>query len=189
MCLTMSDRKAPVEVGPALEAAADRVGAAAKSYVAPALAIFAIITAALIWEAVGEPLVSALTSNGYYTLKEAAGHIIANLIGDLPTLFLLWGAWELNRFIRTLADSKLWTPAPSNGLFRLGLALVAAGVVAGLVSPILLGIYTGQSAAFQVDPLQLTVLGIGVLLLLVSRLFELAVRVAIQVDQENSQFL
>lgn len=177
-----------------LERTAHAASSVAAKHTLWTLTVFLIAVSAYFWEAVGEPAYSSITSNGYYPIDEALGHVGLNLASSFHTIPLLWGIWELRCFIQSLADGDLWTPRSAERLKRVGYSVIAAGIAALLLSPALLDVVLAiqdetASRSFGYDPLHIALVGVGVLLTFVAWLFGAISSAARMLDQENEQFV
>ncbi len=182
-----SDRGASV-----LERSAASVASLAQRYAQSTSIILLLVTAYYVWEEIGEPVISSLSSNGYYPLDTALGHVGNNLATSIAVVPLLWGAWELRCFLHRLAANELWAAKTSRHLMRVGLAIALAGITALFLSPVLVALVQAEPFSMRnigYDPIYLALIVVGALLYLVARVFTFASQAAQALDAENSQFI
>jgi hypothetical protein len=162
----------------------------AAAYAPWALAIFAVATTAYAWEEILQPILWSLSSDGYYPMSRALGHVRGNLETSMAAIPLLWALWELTAFLRGLAHDGPWRSDAGARLTRVGFAVILASVVAMLVTPAMAGLPDARDAKpWPFDPIHLALVGIGLVLVLVARLLQIAVRTVQRLKQENDQFI
>lgn len=172
-------------------AAAASVAKTAARYAPWSAAIFAIAAFAYLYEEIGQPVFSSLTSDGYYPMPRALGHVRGNLATSLPTVALLWGLWEVRGFINRLARGGLWERAAMMHLTRLGAAIALAGAIAMFVTPLFTATMPAAQDAtpWPFNPLYVALAGLGAIMLLIARLFRIAIDTAESLKRENDQFI
>jgi hypothetical protein len=187
---TVPDADRPEEGDDPLVEAARAVSVRAATYAPWAVAIFAVATAAYAWEEILQPILWSLSSDGHYPMSRALGHVRGNLETSTAAIPLLWGLWELTAFVRGLAHDGPWRSDTAARLARLGLAVILASFVAMVVTPAMSGLADARNAdPWPFDPIHLALVGIGLVLVLVARLLQIAVRTVQRLKQENDQFV
>ncbi|MEO1044682.1 MAG: hypothetical protein AAFX04_04510 [Pseudomonadota bacterium] len=176
----------------ALDRSAASVASLAHRYAQWTSMILLLVTAYYVWEEIGEPVISSLSSSGYYPMDTALGHVANNLATSIAVVPLLWGAWELRCFLHRLAATELWAAATAQHLKRVGIAIALAGLAALFVSPVLVALVHAEPFSIRsidYDPIYLALIVVSALLYLVARVFTFASQAAQALNAENSQFI
>lgn len=103
----------------------------------------------------------------------------------LPMLFYLWAIWTMRQAFGRIADGELFDRVLPALLGRLGFALAGGAFATVLVSPLLewavRGFHRGPYASF--DPAAITLGLVGLLLVVLSRLFSRAAAMQRELDE------
>ncbi len=172
-------------------AAAVSVAKTAARYAPWSLTVFAVTAFVYFAEEIGQPVFYSLTSDGYYPMPQALGHVRGNLATSLPTVALLWALWEVQGFVGRLARGGLWEQAAMAHLTRLGVAVALAGAIAMFVTPLFTATMSAAQNAkpWPFNPLYVALAGLGAIMFLIARLFRIAVTTAEALKRENDQFI
>ncbi|MEO1037301.1 MAG: hypothetical protein AAFX44_17210 [Pseudomonadota bacterium] len=148
------------------------------------LVMFAVF---VIGDAILQPLLWSLTSDGYYPMERAIGHVRDNVLATLPAYPLLYALWVARSYLGHLRLGALLAPASQRAVMNVGIALVAAGLLGALAPPFRSVLY-GQ---IQLDPdmAWLAVGGVGFVIVIVGRVTASIASVALALKRENEQFV
>ncbi|MEL6369290.1 MAG: hypothetical protein AAFR03_01110 [Pseudomonadota bacterium] len=175
----------------AWDLASNRISHRAARYTPWTLIVASLTTVAYVWEELGEPITSTIGSSGYYPLSTALTHVKANLIFSISTIPLLWALWELHFFVVHLSKDGMAYRMAWRHLTRLGFAIGLSGVCQLILSPVLALLLIGDAHRTQwsFSPTGLALIGIGALLVLVSRLLKVTADTASELRDETRQFV
>lgn len=113
------------------------------------------------------------------------------LVAALPAAALIAALWDVRGYLRALADGRLWGPATSRLLARIGDTLQAVAFAGVLAVPNLLRWIGGEPGGLSadLDPGYLALGGLGLLLSLVGRTVGRVVDVAAALKAENEEIV
>ena len=120
----------------------------------------------------------------------------------LPAFFYLWALLALRRTFRDIGSGATFEPAVARGLRQLGWALLGSGVASAFLVPLIAifilragranGTIPPGGHSGQVDAAHLMLVFVGIAIVLVARLFDMAARYRERKDEletELSEFL
>ncbi len=168
-------------------AAADALATSAARWEPWANGVFAIVAFLLIGDAVLQPIIWSMGSNGWYPMEKALVHARNNVIAALPGYALLWAVWEARAFLAALRRRAIWPSPTQRALTRLGLGLALAGALGLVVNPALSFLHGDFNPHPEITWLALC--GVGVLVVMVARMTASVIDVALALKRENEEFI
>lgn len=126
------------------------------------------------------------------------------LIEAGPLIALAWGLWAANAYLRRVEDGEIWAASSMGLIAKIGDALWATALWLGLFAPTL-SLWVNATEpfvfrekpvinavpwiAFQIDPLILSLAGLGIALSLIARLLAEALRSAGQLKRDAEEIV
>lgn len=156
-----------------------------------ATGLFVIALLSVLGSGIAEPLTRAFGREEYgETGGEAFQEVARNMAEALPAIALIWALWEARKYLGRLSKGEVWGPATMQMLGNVGNALLWAGILAIAVAPTLESWVHG-SFGFdtRIEPMNLALVGLGLLLSLIGRVVRNVVEVAASLKQENDQIV
>ncbi|WP_299326771.1 DUF2975 domain-containing protein [Parasphingopyxis sp.] len=153
-----------------------------------ATGVLTIVVFLLIGDAILQPIIWSMSSNGYYPMELALVHVRDNVLAALPAYALLWVLWETRGYLARLRKGEIWLPATQRTLLGIGGGLVAAGLLGLAARPLVIWV-RGDGFEFSLDPGWLALAGVGLLLVMIGRIMESVVEAALALKRENDEIL
>ena len=154
-----------------------------------ATGLFVIALLSVLGSGIAEPLIDQARGEGY-DRAEAFQEVARNLLNAAPAIALLWALWDARTYLGRLSRGEVWGPATMQMLGNVGNALLWAGILALAVVPTLEN-WIGGSVGFdlRIEPTNIALVGLGLLLSLIGRVVRNVVEVAASLKQENDQIV
>jgi hypothetical protein len=171
--------------------------------------VFTIFVFAAMWIAINQfvgpvilPLIERLASADVHTSQENFELWRAMNLAWIeagPLIALVWGLWGANAYLAQVEQARIWAAGTMRFFARIGDALWATALWLGLFAPTLtLWVMATEPfvfrekpvinavpwIAFQIDPLILSLAGLGVALSLIARVFADVLRGAERLKQD-----
>ncbi len=111
-----------------------------------------------------------MTDGRRFSVACALRELGAKLIYAGPAIALLWALWDAQVYLKRLEQGEVFAPATMKLFARVGDSLIVAAVFTAIVSPTLIEWTAGRGGfEFNLEPLPLTLFGLGVVLTAISR--------------------
>lgn len=105
-----------------------------------------------------------------FSLACAGREVGAKLVHAGPAIALLWALWEAQAYLKRMESGEVWAPSTMAMFGRIGECLLAAAVLLAVVTPTLtLWIAGDGGLRWNLDPLTLTLGGLGIILIAIAR--------------------
>ncbi len=154
-----------------------------------ATGLFVTALLSVLGSGVAEPLIEVARGERYGD-GEAFSEVATNVVNALPAIALLWALWETRTYLGRLSKGEVWGPATMQMLGNVGNALLWAGILALAVAPTLESwVHGGFDFDLRVEPMNLALVGLGLLLSLIGRVVRNVVEVAASLKQENDEIV
>lgn len=154
-----------------------------------ATGLFVIALLSVLGSGIAEPLLNAMRGEGY-DQRDAFNEVARNVLHAAPAIALIWALWDARSYLGRLSRGEVWGPATMQMLGNVGNALLWAGIVALAVAPTLENWVEGSFGFnLQVEPTDVALIGLGLLLSLIGRVVRNVVEVAASLKQENDQIV
>ena len=169
-------------------AAAERVSATAARWEPIANGVFGIVLFLVVGDAILEPLVSSLSSNGWYPMATALRHIRDNVVSIAPVYALIWILWESRVYLARLRRGEIWLSSTQQTLYRIGLGLIVAAALGLAARPLMLAI-NGNAVEFDLSPSWLSLGGVGWLVFMIARVTSAVTDAALALKKDNEEII
>jgi hypothetical protein len=158
-----------------------------------ATGLFVIALLAVLGNGVVEPLIDAARGEEFgedFGRGGAVFRIAENLLHVAPAIALIWALWDARTYLGRLARGEVWGPATMQMLGNVGNALLWAGILALAVAPTLESwVHGGFDIDVRMEPTNIAMVGLGLLLSLIGRVVRNVVEVAAALKQENDEIV